>query len=165
MLTETLVGLALGLLGALFIGTSDAIARVTAQRVALPLLILCVFGLSTPFIGAWLYATDGLPRWDLYLWSIAALSGLLNVIALGFLYTALARGPVSLASPAAASFTVMLVFFNILAGEPYGPIQVISILLVFVGVAMLARGERTGDGTADAAGDKTGGADRRFFDR
>lgn len=147
MLGGIAIGLAFGLLGAALIGTSDVIARVTAQRVALPVLLLFVFGLSTPLIGAWLFMVAGGLAWDPRAWAVCVASGVLNVAALAFLYLALARGPVSLASPAASSFTVMLVLMNIVAGEPYGASQVVAVLLVFFGIAMLSRApKRPADG-------------------
>ena len=128
-----------GVLGATLIGTSDCIARVTAQRVSMAVLLLAVMGLSTAALTAWMQITGGWPAWHTYAWVVSAVSGLLNLFALYFIYTALARGPVSVASTAASSFSVILVAANALAGQPYVWQQLIVILLVFFGIAMLAR--------------------------
>ena len=132
-------GILLGLLGGSFIGVSDCVARFTAQRTSLSVLILYVMGISTTLMAVWFGVTGEWPRWDFYSWSVSALSGLLNLAALLFLYKALARGPVSVASPAASTFSVFLVALNVLAGEPFLWQQVFSVVVVFIGIAMLSR--------------------------
>ncbi len=138
-------GLLWGLLGALFIGVSDCVARITAQCVSISVLLAAVMGLSTVVLTGWMAITDTWPVWHAYGWGAAALSGLLNLVALALLYTALVRGPVSVASPAASSFSVILVLMNALAGEPLSWHQAGAIGLVFIGVAMLSRRGGTGD--------------------
>ena len=140
-----MIGVVWGLLGATLIGTSDCVARVTAQRVSMAVLLLAVMGLSTAALTAWMQITGGWPAWHTYAWVVSAVSGLLNLFALYFIYTALARGPVSVASTAASSFSVILVAANALAGQPYVWQQLIAILLVFVGIAMLARRDSKGE--------------------
>jgi len=132
-------GILWGLLGALSIGASDCIACVTAQRVASSILFLIIMGLSLMVLSVWLLITRDLPPWDLWGWIASAISGFLNLVALYFLYKALARGPVSVASPAASTFTVILVLLNIFAGQPWSWMQVAAMIVVFIGVAMLAR--------------------------
>ena len=145
-----MIGVVWGLLGATLIGTSDCVARVTAQRVSMAVLLLAVMGLSTAALTAWMLITGGWPEWHTYGWVVSAISGLLNLFALYFIYTALARGPVSVASTAASSFSVILVAANALAGQPYVWQQLIAILFVFVGIAMLAR--RDGQGESYSVG-------------
>lgn len=132
-------GILWGLLGAVLIGASDCIARVTSQRVTLSVLFLIIMGLSFSTLTLWLSFTTNWPPWNPSAWAASALSGLLNLLALYFLYRALARGPVAVASPAASTFTVILVSLNILAGESWSGFQVAAVFIVFLGVAMLAR--------------------------
>lgn len=132
-------GILWGLLGALCIGASDCIARVTSQRVASSVLFLVIMGVSFAALSLYLLSTQHWPRWHAWAWTASAISGLLNLLALYFLYKALARGPVSVASPAASTFTVLVVLMNILSGEPWSAMQLVSMLVVFVGVGMLAR--------------------------
>ena len=132
-------GILWGLLGGSFIGISDCVARVTAQRSSLSVIILFVLGTSTTLMTLWFAATWNWPQWHLYSWSVSMLSGFLNLAALLFLYQALARGPVSVASPAASTFSVILVALNALAGEPFTWQQGAAVLIVFTGIAMLAR--------------------------
>lgn len=132
-----------GLLGALFIGASDCIARVTAQKVASSVLFLIIMGLGLTALSLLLLTTSNWPPWDLWGWTASAISGLLNLVALYFLYKALARGPVAVASPAASTFTVLLVLLNIVAGQPWSWLQVIAMIVVFTGVVMLARPSAT----------------------
>lgn len=132
-------GIFWGLLGAVLIGASDCIARVTSQRVSLSVLFLIIMGLSFSALSLWLGFTLNWPPWNPRAWAASAASGLLNLIALYFLYRALARGPVAVASPAASTFTVILVALNIFAGEAWSWAQVAAVFIVFLGVAMLAR--------------------------
>jgi len=132
-------GILWGLLGAALIGASDCIARVTAQRVSSSILFLIIMGLSLVVLSIRLLIVGDWPQWHMLGWAASAISGVLNLVALYFLYKALARGPVAVASPAASTFTVLLVLFNILAGEPWSWLQVAAMIVVFLGVAMLAR--------------------------
>lgn len=145
-----MIGIVWGLLGAGFIGVSDCVARVTARQVSMAVLLAAVMGLSTLALSVWMVATGAWPNWHAYGWVASAISGILNLIALFFLYTALVRGPVSVASPAASSFSVMLVGLNALAGAPFVWQQGAAVGMVFLGITMLARRGRDGD-TFDAA--------------
>ncbi|MFT7214373.1 MAG: drug/metabolite transporter (DMT)-like permease [Granulosicoccus sp.] len=132
-------GILWGLLGAVLIGASDCIARVTSQRVSLSVLFLIIMGLSFSALTLWLGFTFNWPPWNAEAWAASAASGLLNLLALYFLYRALARGPVAVASPAASTFTVLLVGLNVLVGESWSWPQVAAVFIVFLGVVMLAR--------------------------
>ena len=134
-----MIGLALGLLGAVLIGASDCIARVTTQRVSNSVLILAIMAISTTLLTAWLLFTNDFPPFHPWAWLASAISGCLNVVALYLLYLALGRGPVAVASPAASTFAVILVAMNALSGEPWTALQIAAIVIVFCGVAMLSR--------------------------
>lgn len=143
-------GVIWGGLGAALIGVSDCVARVTAQRVSMTVLFLAVMGLSTAVLTVWLTVTGDWPRWHLYGWSASAISGVLTLGALYLLYRALAHGPVSVASPAASTFSIILIGINIATGAPFVLQQGVAALMVFVGVAMLSRRGRS-EQTYDAA--------------
>jgi len=128
-----------GLLGALLVGASDCIARVTTQRVSVSVLFLAIMGLSLSVLTTHHLLVGEWPPWHAQAWMASALSGLSNLLALFFLYRALARGPVAVASPAASTFTVMLVGLNILSGEAWSWWQILAMVVVFVAVGMLAR--------------------------
>ncbi len=132
-------GILWGLAGATFIGVSDCVARVTAQRVSMSVLFAAVMGVSMIVLTGWMAVTGAWPPWHPYGWATSAVSGLFNLVALYFLYLALARGPVSVASPAASTFSVILVAMNAAAGEPLVWQQAGAIGLVFVGVVMLSQ--------------------------
>lgn len=140
-----MTGILWGLLGALLIGVSDCVARVTAQRVTLPLLIFLIMATSLATLLVWMSATGDWPHWHAYGWGASAVSGFLNIVALAFLYLALARGPVTVASPAASSFAIVLVALNAIAGEPWTIGQMGAGMLVFGGVLMLARTDPAGE--------------------
>ena len=139
-----MIGIVWGVLGGCLIGVSDCIARVTTARVAVGVLLLIVMGGSALALTPVLAMTGQWPAWHTYGWAAAAVSGILNLVALAFLYRALMRGPVAVASPTASSFTVMLVGLNIAAGEPFDWRQVGGAALVFLGIVMLARRARRG---------------------
>lgn len=142
-----------GFLAAVLVGTSDAIARKTAQHSDLNVLTLLVMLISTAGMSVWFITTGDWPQWDQQAWLASAVSGALNLVVLYLLYLALRRGPVSVASPAASTFTIMLVGWNALAGEPWSYWQLIAVVIVFLGVAMLAR--RTSTPGIDDAYDAT----------
>jgi len=131
-------GLGWGLLGAMLIGASDCTARVTSQRVSLIPLIFCVMAISTLVLSITLFLGDQLPIWHTRAWLASAISGALNIVALYLLYKALSYGPVAVASPVASSFAIFLVVLNVLAGEPWTGFQVLAVIMVFAGVAMLS---------------------------
>ena len=139
-----MIGVVWGLLGGGLIGVSDCVARVTTARVSIGPLLLAVMGGSTVVLTPVLAVSGHWPAWHAYGWGAAAVSGLLNLVALGLLYQALVRGPIAVASPTASSFTVLLVALNILAGEPFDWRQVAAGLVVFVGIVMLSRRARRG---------------------
>lgn len=144
-----MTGIFWGLIGAVLIGVSDCVARVTAQRVTMPLLLFLIMSTSLASLLLWITVVGDWPEWHLYAWAVSAASGLLNLVALGFLYRALARGPVTVASPAASSFAVILVALNALAGEPYSIGQIGAGMVVFLGVIMLARTDPGGEHRAE----------------
>lgn len=160
MISAALAPLALGLLGAILIGCSDVIARVTARRIAIIALMTAVFAAPVAPLWLWLDAIDRLPPADLERLAPAIGSGVANVLGLGLLYAALRRGPVALVSPTVGSFSVMLVAANALAGAPITFAQIAAIGVVFLGVAMLTRPDPAIDGAADA-GEGTPGGDLR----
>lgn len=133
------MGVFWGLAGAILIGASDCIARVTSRRVPSCLLIGAIMLLSTLVITGWLAVTGDWPAWHAYGWLASAVSGTLNLLVLFLLYKALARGPVSVASPSASVFSVILVMLNALSGEPWSAWQAVAIVLVFAGIFMLSR--------------------------
>ncbi|MDP6968514.1 MAG: DMT family transporter [Gammaproteobacteria bacterium] len=137
-----MMGLFWGLLGALFIGVSDGLARKTTQSVPILILILVVMALSSLVLSAGFAVADSWPQWHAYAWLASAISGLLNLIALAFLYHALHRGPVAVASPAASSFTVILVLINGFMGHPFSWGHLLAVGLVFVGVVMLTQPDK-----------------------
>ncbi|HUF56039.1 MAG TPA: EamA family transporter [Thermohalobaculum sp.] len=153
-----MIGIVWGLLGGVLIGVSDCIARVTTARVTIGVLLFAVMAGSvlvlTPVLAFW----SIWPAWHAWGWGAAAVSGVLNLVGLAFIFKALMRGPIAVASPTASSFTVMLVGLNILAGEPYDWRQLAAALFVFLGIVMLARPERRGAEALadyDAAGLRT----------
>ncbi len=134
-----MAGVLWGLLGAVLIGTSDCIARVTSARVTVSVLISYIMALSVVVLLVWMLVSAQWPAWHWRGWLLSLISGVLNIVVLVLLYKALLRGPVAVASPAASTFAVLLVGFNVAAGEPWAWPQIVSVAIVVVGVLMLAR--------------------------
>ncbi len=132
-------GVLWGLAGAVFIGGSDCVARVTSQRLSPTVLVFWIMAFSTAALTLWLLVTGQWPGWHLWGWASSAVSGVLNVVALVLLYKALARGPVAVASTAASTFTVLLVLINIVAGATWSWLQLVATGVVFFGISQLAR--------------------------
>ena len=132
------MGVVFGLIGALFIGFSDTIARVTAQKLSLVILITYIMFISFVLMTLWLLLFWNWPTWEFYSWLVSIISGLLNLIVVALLYKALSRGPVYVASPATSSFLVILILFNIINGQPFTTPQLIAGLFVFLGILMLS---------------------------
>ena len=132
-------GVLWGLAGAVFIGGSDCVARVTSQRLAPTVLVFWVMAFSTAALTLGLSISGHWPPWHVWGWVSSAVSGVLNVVALVLLYKALARGPVAVASTAASTFTVLLVLINIAAGAAWSWLQIIATAIVFLGISQLAR--------------------------
>ena len=137
-----MISLIWGLIGALFIGISDGLARKTTQTVPILVIILIIMGLTTFVMSGYYAIYGGWPRWHAYGWFASAMSGLLNLTALAFLYKALHRGPVAVASPTASSFTVMLVLINAFMGHPFHIGHLAAVSLVFLGVVMLTQPDK-----------------------
>ncbi len=147
-----MTGVLWGLLGALFIGGSDCIARVTAKRVSLGVLVFCIMLVSFASLNVHAVLANSWPQWHPWAWFLLAVSGSLNVLVLVLLYMALSRGPVAVASPTASVFVVLLLGLNILAGESWTFWQVLATFIVFAGVFMLSRQAPADEGTQyDAA--------------
>ncbi|MDC0073499.1 DMT family transporter [Alphaproteobacteria bacterium] len=132
------MGVIFGLIGAIFIGFSDTIARVTSQKISLIILITYIMFISFILTSIWLLISWDWPRWEFYSWSVAIVSGVLNIIVVALLYKALSRGPVYVASPATSSFLVILILFNVLNGQPFTFFQLIAGIFVFIGILMLS---------------------------
>jgi len=128
-----------GLIGALTIGISDCIARVTAARLPAELVVLVVMGVSTIALSIGFVSTGDWPSWHPTAWLYSALSGFLNIVALQCLYIALRRGPVSIASPTASVFSVLVVGMNVVAGAAFSVWQLLSIGIAFIAIVSLSR--------------------------
>lgn len=153
-----MIGALFGVLGAAIIGTSDAIARLTGRKTPVLLLTTLLFLISLGPIGLFLLATEGWPSVDAEVWAVVALSGALNAVGLALLFNAIARGPVAVASPAASSFSIVLIGLNIFAGEPFRTGHAVGAALAFAAIFLLARPERGGRRGTEPAGQEDAAA-------
>ena len=136
------MGVLWGLLAAGLIGCADSAARITARRMPIPQLVLFTTWLALP-LGLLLFGIPDLTRPEARVASLyALLAGVLHVGVLACLFRALADGPVSVAVAGTATNVVFLISWNILAGEPWHPLQLLAGFGVFLGVSLAARPER-----------------------
>lgn len=134
-----MIGLGFGLLGAALIGTSDCVARVIGQRIPVVLAVTLMTAIGAVISGLGLLLTGHFPAWHAQGWALALLSGVLNLLVLWCLVTALARGPISVASPGASSFVVLLLGLNAVLGIPVTLAQGAGAALAVFGIWLLAQ--------------------------
>jgi drug/metabolite transporter (DMT)-like permease len=96
------MGVALGLTVALAYGTADFLARFSTQRLGVSRVLLGVLATGSTLLTLWLLLSGA--RWSVVTASLGwlLLCGLLNYVMLAFLYAALRRGPIAVASPIVA---------------------------------------------------------------
>lgn len=151
-MTGVLSGLLFGLLGAVLIGFSDAITRVTGRRLSILLLTTLLFLISCAPLIVMMALTDGWPPLDAELWGVAALSGFFNAVGLALLFIAIARGPLAVASPAASAFSVILIGLNILDGAPFRLGHGVGAALMTAAILVLAAPDRRRPAARSPAG-------------
>jgi drug/metabolite transporter (DMT)-like permease len=154
------MGILLGLLTAVFWGSSDFVARFAAHRIGAlrtslymqlaGLLLLTVF---LPQVGGWGHLMDG-SGWQPWAWG--ALAGVMNGAATLSLYRSFEVGKMAVAAPLSASYPALTVLLAVLTGEHLTVRRLAGIAFIVLGVILVAGGEKApGESAADkkAAGE------------
>jgi len=139
------MGVLLGVLTAIFWGSSDFVARFAAHRIGAlrtslymqlaGLLLLTIF---LPEIGGWGHLMDG-SGWRPWAWG--ALAGVLNGIATLALYRSFELGKMAVVAPLSASYPALTVALAVLTGEHLTARRIAGIAFILLGVILVAGGE------------------------
>jgi len=143
------MGILLGLLTALFWGSSDFLARFATHRIGTlrtmlymqftGFLLLTIF---LPWLGGWGRLADG-SGWQPWAWGI--LAGVLNCGATLSLYRSFEVGKMAVVAPLSASYPVLTVLLSLLSGEHLRAARSVGIACTLLGVVLVAGGEKTPD--------------------
>ncbi len=132
-----------GLATALGWGSADFIARFTGRAMGHRAALLGMLGVSAPVLSAivWL---GGVPLvWDPSGWWLLVLTGLGIMLATLLLYWGLARGPVTVVAPLAASYPALNVALAVALGARPTDVVWAAMVAVMAGVIVVARAARS----------------------
>jgi drug/metabolite transporter (DMT)-like permease len=143
------MGIYLGLLTAVFWGSSDFVARFAAHRIGAlrtslymqlaGFLLLTIF---LPEIGGWGHLVDG-SGWQPWAWG--AFAGVLNGLATLSLYRSFEVGKMAVVAPLSASYPALTVVLALLTGEHLTAQRIAGIAFILLGVILVAGGEKAPD--------------------
>jgi drug/metabolite transporter (DMT)-like permease len=141
------MGILLGLLTALFWGSSDFLARFATHRIGTlrtmlymqftGLILLTMF---LPWLGGWGHLADG-SGWPPWAWG--ALAGIINCFSTLTLYRSFEIGKMAVVAPLSASYPVLTVLLSLLSGEHLRMTRLAGIACTLLGVVLVAGGEKT----------------------
>ncbi|MCP4389754.1 MAG: DMT family transporter [Gammaproteobacteria bacterium] len=128
-----------GMISALGYGTGDFVARFTGKALGANTAVFGVF-----LTGSLLLSVSFLffPAEINFSWHNAwllALAGIANMLMLVLLFTALARGPISIAAPIVASHPALILVILLLLGVIPTMMEMVGLVVVILGVAFLSR--------------------------
>ena len=130
--------LMLGLIAAVMWGVHDVCVRFVSQKTPLMASLLTVLSVGTVFHLIVMGAQQSTVLPDRSVMGIAALSGVLFLMASLGLYGAFQRGPVKLVSPIIASFPVLSLAWAAWHGAHISVLQWGAVLLIILGVSLVA---------------------------
>src|SRR5919199_3276734 len=153
-----MVSVVLALAASLSWGVSDFLGGLTTRRLPLVsvLLVADTIGLGLLFPLAML---GGSPLLDVRQSGFALGGGLLGLIGIAALYRGLARGPVSMVAPIAATGAAVPVVVGLARGEQASVAQAAGILLALLGIVLVSRAAQSASDSsaAPASRPQTGG--------
>lgn len=119
-------------------GSADYLAGISCRRLSLPWVLLVSQALGLVILGAVLVITGTPPPGATDL-GLALASGALNAAALAAFYRGLARGPIGLVAPIAATEAVIPVAVGLAKGERPSAAAALGIALAVGGVVLASR--------------------------
>ena len=143
-----------GFVCALSWGSSEFVARVSGRAIGPTNSLLGMFLVGAVGISLWVWLTGAPLVWatEGIVWLVA--TGVLFMVAFLLFYTALSRGPVSIAAPVVASYPAFVLVGTLAMGIYPTGIQWAAIAAIMAGVGIVAR---TGHGAAGAEPEALGG--------
>jgi len=132
------MGIGLGLSVALSYGVADFLARYSTQRLGVQRALLIALLTGTTLLSSWLWwRGTSLHELEPALgWLM--LSGALSYAMLAFLYAALARGPIGVASPVVAMHPALVLLLLVLQGSRPQPLEWCGLAITLLGGLGLA---------------------------
>ena len=132
------MGIGLGLSVALSYGVADFLARYSTQRLGVQRALLIALLTGTTLLSLWLWwrGTTFQELEPALGWLM--LSGALSYAMLAFLYAALARGPIGVASPVVATHPALVVLLLVLQGSRPQPLEWCGLAITLLGGLGLA---------------------------
>lgn len=125
-------------------GSSDFLASVGCRRVRLAVVLLVSQALGLALLAPALILADTPPPALSYC-GLAVLAGLFNVAALAAFYRGLARGPIGLVAPIAATEGIIPLAVGLFEGDRPSAPALAGIVVVLAGVVLAARPRREAD--------------------
>lgn len=128
-----------GMISALGYGTGDFVARFTGRALGANTAVFGVFltGSLLLTISLLIFPTEINFSWH-NAW-LLPLAGIANMLMLVLLFTALARGPISIAAPIVASHPALILVILFLLGVLPNEKELAGLVIVITGVALLSR--------------------------
>ncbi len=137
-----------GVMTALGWGSADFIARFSGRALGHRTALLGMLGVSAVILSVILWLGGAPLVWDLSGWWLVVLTGLGIMVATLLLYWGLARGPVTVVAPLAASYPALNVALAVALGARPGALDWLAMLAVMIGVITVARSARSFEGPA-----------------
>lgn len=141
------MGIALGLLTAVFWGSSDFVARFAARKIGalrtslyMQLAGFVLLTIFSRWTGSWGHLFDG-SGWQPWAWG--TLAGVLNAFATLSLYRSFEVGKMAVVAPLSASYPALTVALSVVNGEHLTLFRFAGIAAVVVGAAVVAGGEKS----------------------
>jgi drug/metabolite transporter (DMT)-like permease len=150
-----LLGIILGLTGAICWGAADFAARFGSRRVGAyrTLFFMQLFGFLV--LTTYLEARGGIargvaPGW--HPWALAVAAGLVNVTASLALYHSFEVGVMSIVAPVSSAYPALTVALSLLSGERIHPIRAAGLAVTLIGVMLAATSfAKTSDAASEEA--------------
>lgn len=148
-----------GALAALCFGGSDFLARFSSIRAGAANALLGTLCVSALLLSGAVATSGEVPVPEGSVAVLLVLAGISSAVGLLCLYSALARGPISVAAPVVSAYPALVVLFSLPLGIVPVPPQWLGMALTLLGVVWLARqtGAREARIVGPAAGDRVAG--------
>jgi drug/metabolite transporter (DMT)-like permease len=141
------MGIALGLLTAVFWGGSDFVARFATHKIGalrtslyMQLAGLILLTIFSRWTGGWGHLFDG-SGWHPWAWG--TLAGSLNCVATLSLYRSFEVGKMAVVAPLSASYPALTVALSVINGEHLTLFRFAGIVAVVIGAAVVAGSEKS----------------------
>ena len=147
-------GVLWGCLSALCLGSADFMARFGTRALGARSVYLVVLAIGASALTVVVLVSDAPVRWSAPGMALSAVHGLSVVVMSVLLYTALARGPISMVAPIVAAHPVLVLAFAYATGARPEPGQWLAMAAIVAGVVWVAR--RAGSASAEGEGEGEG---------